>query len=128
MERIKWITQAIAQPCEVQKGLFPSFVNVADELAIEWESSLLDLLQKPSILSLFTQAQLDTIYSLDSYMATISGEKNIQYWDNIALCSCIEWEKMRNMAKDILWIMSWPNIVPEKDQDIYINEHGVFKA
>lgn len=43
MNRIEIIVQSFSQPCEVQKSLFPDFSNVADELAIEWETVLEDI-------------------------------------------------------------------------------------
>lgn len=40
MNKFKWVTQAFSQPFEIQKNLFPQFVNAADQLAVEWEVAL----------------------------------------------------------------------------------------
>lgn len=120
MNKIKWITQAIAQPCEVQKSLFPDFVNVADNLAVEWEMAL-DELNDPLVASSFTSEQKLAIKQLDDYMLSISGAPNIQYWNNDALCQCAEWKNMREMAMAILLIMGWEITVPAKPVALYIN-------
>ncbi len=120
MNKIKWIVQVIAQPYEIQKSLFPDFANVADELAVEWEGAL-DELNITSI----TDEQRSVIKKLDDYMLSISGPANIQYWNNTALCKSVEWQKMREMAIDILSIMHWEKIVPAKPKAIYINQDNV---
>ena len=120
MNKIKWVTQAIAQPCEIQKSLFPDFANIADELAVEWEMAL-DELNDPLVASSLTSEQKLAIKKLDDYMLSISGAANIQYWNNNALCRSVEWQKMRKMAIDILLIMNWENVVPAKADAIYIN-------
>lgn len=122
MNKIKWVTQAIAQPCEIQKSLFPDFANIADELAVEWEMAL-DELNDPLVASSLTSEQKLALKKLDDYMLSISGAANIQYWNNDALCRSVEWQKMRKMAIDILRIMNWENVVPAKADALYIN-HG----
>lgn len=120
MNKIKWIAQVIAQPYEIQKSLFPDFANVADELAVEWEGAL-DVLNITSI----TDEQRSVIKKLDDYMLSISGPANIQYWNNTALCKSVEWQRMREMAIDILSIMHWEKTVPAKPKAIYINQDNV---
>ena len=120
MNKIKWIAQVIAQPYEIQKSLFPEFANVADELAVEWEGAL-DELNITSI----TDEQRSVIKKLDDYMLSISGPANIQYWNNTALCKSVEWQRMREMAIDILSIMHWEKTVPAKPKAIYINQDNV---
>lgn len=122
MNKIKWVTQAIAQPCEIQKSLFPDFANIADELAVEWEMALNEL-NDSQVASLFSSEQKLAVKNLDDYMLSISGAANIQYWNNDALCRSVEWQKMRKMAIDILRIMNWENVVPAKADALYIN-HG----
>ncbi len=38
--RFSWSVQALALPAEAQLALYPSFVEVADELALELEETL----------------------------------------------------------------------------------------
>ena len=58
MNKIKWITQAIAQPCEIQKSLFPEFANIADELVVEWEIALDELNDRLVASSLSSEQKL----------------------------------------------------------------------
>ena len=37
VEKMYYIVQALAQPAQIQEDLYPYFVEVADELAIDWE-------------------------------------------------------------------------------------------
>ncbi|ELY4112520.1 hypothetical protein SMY46_004262 [Cronobacter turicensis] len=116
MNRIEWITRAIAQPYIVQKNLFPGFVNVADELAIEWELALEDIDHLN-----FTEEQKLSLKNLDDFMLSISGESNIQYWNDEALCNSNEWKKMRALADNIIAIMGWDDMPPPRNNGIYIN-------
>ncbi|MDA8490968.1 hypothetical protein, partial [Kluyvera sp. Awk 3] len=106
MERIEWVTRAFAQSSTVQKSLFPDFVNVADELALEWELALEDINN-----DLLSDEQKSSIKVLDDYMLSISGSENVQYWNDDALCHSDEWNKMRELAKIILDAMGWDNDV-----------------
>lgn len=76
MNKIKWVTQAIAQPCEIQKSLFPDFANIADELAVEWEMALEEL-NDPLVESSLKSQQKLAVKKLDDYMLSISGAANI---------------------------------------------------
>lgn len=115
MNEIKRIVQSFAQPGDVQKSLFPDFVNVADELAVEWEMAL-EGLNDTSL----TDKQKQVIKALDDYMLSISGPANIQYWNNEALCHSKEWDMMRNLAEDILCVMGWEKNIPPKNRAIYV--------
>lgn len=117
MNKIKWITQAFAQNSEVQKSLFPDFVNVADELAVEWEIALDEVNENTDL----TEEQRLVVKVLDDYMLSISGPANIQYWNNDALCHSTEWNNMRILARNILTVMGWDFVPPPKSDAIYIN-------
>lgn len=115
MNRIKWITQSFAQPYEIQKMLFPDFINVADQLAVEWEIAL-DEVNDCQL----TDSQRQAIKRLDDYMLSISGIANIKHWNDDALCYSDEWNEMRILAKVILDVMGWDNVVPPESGVIYI--------
>lgn len=113
LKRFYWVTQALAHSCEEQKSLFTDFSNVADELAIEWEQALEELMNSSFRL---TKDQELRIKVLDDYMSSISGPENIQYWNNEALCTSSQWERMRQMADDILGTMGWEKKLPEPEK------------
>jgi hypothetical protein len=119
-DRLKWITQALAQPAEVQISLFPSFVPAPEELAMNWEEAMngnRDFLEKIS------EKQRSTFLELDRYMESISGERFLHLWlDSEALFKALEWALMRDMAAKILESMGWQNLPPNADDndDIYV--------
>jgi hypothetical protein len=119
MERLKFAVQAITQPFEIQKQLFPEFVCVADELALEWEMAMDDLrFQSGNVL---TENQKSAIENLDKYMESISGSAHIQYWCDEALHYSLEWKTMRKLAYKILVEMGWKQEIPPIITDrIYI--------
>jgi hypothetical protein len=116
MERIEWITRAFAQSSNVQKSLFPDFVNVADELAVEWELAL-----EETNNDMLSDKQKSSIKELDDYLLSISGSENIQYWNDYALCYSNEWNKIRELAKIIFDTMGWNDEGPPKCNALYIN-------
>ncbi|ELY9421823.1 hypothetical protein NMY27_11110 [Cronobacter dublinensis subsp. beijingensis] len=116
MERFEWITRAFAQSSNVQKSLFPDFVNVADELAVEWEIALEETNNE-----MLSDEQKLSIKAFDDYLLSISGLENIQYWNDDALCYSSEWNKMRELAKIILDSMGWVNEAPPECNAIYIS-------
>lgn len=123
MDKIKWITQAIAQPSHIQKSLFPDFVNVADQLAVEWEVAFNESEQMKAEL---TEQQISMIKRLDDYMDSISGADNIRYWSNDTLSQSSEWDNMRRMAEAVLTVMGWDNAVPPKDGDVYVIGDAIY--
>jgi len=116
MERIEWITRAFAQSSIVQKSLFPDFVNVADELAVEWEIAL-----EETNSDMLSDKQKSSIKELEDYLLSISGSENIQHWNDHALCYSDEWNQMRELAKIILDAMGWGNEVPPECNALYIS-------
>ncbi|GAB1440065.1 hypothetical protein MASR2M36_28470 [Providencia sp.] len=88
MEKLEWITRASMQSSDTQMSLFPDFVNVADQLAVEWEIAL-DAISCESL----SPEQHSAIEEFDDYMLSISGPDNVHFWNNEALSSSIEWEK-----------------------------------
>jgi len=117
MNKIKRITQCFAQPYEVQKKLFPDFVNVAEQLAVEWEIALDEIND-----SQMTNDQKQAVQTLDNYMLSISGPANLQYWNDDALCYSDEWNKMRELAEIILDAMGWDDVVQPESNAVYISK------
>ena len=83
MTKFKWVTQAFSQPFEIQKNLFPQFVNAAEQLAVEWEVALDEMDD-----SRLANIQRQMIKELDDYILSISGADNLKYWNDDALCEC----------------------------------------
>ncbi|ENN8378888.1 hypothetical protein ACAX46_004358 [Providencia rettgeri] len=118
MEKLEWVARAFMQPNKIQESLFPDYVNVADQLAVEWELALDNINYE-----LLSTEQSSAIKILDDYMLSISGPNNIHFWNNEALSSYIEWENMRKLAQNIVVSMGWSETPPPSDNAIYINNN-----
>ena len=118
MEQLEWVTRAFMQPSDTQMRIFPDFVNVADQLAVEWEIALDDINYE-----LLSIEQSSMIKEFDDYMLSISGPSNVRFWDNEALSSSTEWENMRILARKIVVSMGWLETPPLNDNAIYINHN-----
>ena len=116
-KKIKWILQALAQPAHIQISLFPNFVNVADELALEW-GECFDLVNRKW--DFFSSDQLMLIRSLDAQIVKMSGVFNISLWNNEALSSACEWQVVRQLAKELLDIFEWNFEEPSMIDAIYV--------
>ncbi|WP_127960474.1 hypothetical protein [Serratia microhaemolytica] len=119
MNKIKQITKYFSQPYEIQKGLFPEFVNVADQLAVEWEIALNEIED-----SQLTDEQKQAVQALDDYMLSISGPTNLVYWNDNALQHSDEWNEMRRLAKIILNTMGWEDECTYETGVIYIGNQN----
>lgn len=117
LNKMKWIIQALAQQPDIQIALFPSFVNVPDELALIWEEALRELDNSKIVLS---NEQKNLIRCLDDYISSISGISNIDIWDIDALYHSIEWKNIRKLAKQVGIKMGWQLTPPNKNEEIYI--------
>lgn len=117
LDKIKWAVQALAQPVEIQIGLFPDFVNVADELALTWEEAVYDLEEYSKFLS---DDKLIAIRSLDEAILAISGENNYEFWTDTALRESNKWNEIRAIASNVAKTMNWSASSPGKVEGIYV--------
>ncbi|WP_369310062.1 hypothetical protein [Providencia rettgeri] len=118
MEKFEWIARAFMQSSDTQISLFPDCVNVADQLATEWEIALDDISYE-----LLSIEQSFAIKEFDDYMLSISGPYNVRFWNNEALSLSTEWEKMRALARKVVVSIGWSETPPPKDNSIYINHN-----
>lgn len=117
LERLKWSVLALAQPAELQEGLFPKFVAVADELALAWEAAIETL---PHDAPSLTPQQMTAVNALDGLILAMSGPNNLELWENDALRERGEWEKVRQFARDVAVAFGWPMQSPGSSTDIYV--------
>jgi len=121
LNKMKWSTQAIALPPAIQVTLFPTFVEVADELALGWEEAFAEL---PHVEARLLPRQLQAIRRLDDYMLSISGQENGHLWTMEALTSSKEWDLLRALANALLEQMGWPKTKPPDTDALYILDTG----
>lgn len=112
--------QALAQPADVQRALFPDFVCVGDELANDLDIARRAFLAEAPPLA---SPQRDAIDSLDRYLDALSGEHNADFWlDADQLSLDPRWEVIRAKARLTLVAFGWPDEPPLRDGAIYANE------
>ena len=110
LERLRWTLQALAQPAEIQLTLFPSFVCVPDELALEFEQHYCN--GPPSDRALWSASQLAALHKLDALLESMSGHEHAGYWTLSALRDSDLWVRVRRLAMDSLVEFGWPAAPP----------------
>lgn len=120
-QRLCHVIQALAQPADRQRALFPDFAVAGDELAIEFDEALKDFQNHKSAPSL---VQVDAIHELDGYLEALSGPQHSNFWDDLG---DRRWERVRTLAASILAAFEWPNECPPKDGAVYVSGHEVVR-
>jgi len=115
--------QALAQPAAVQIALFPDFAVVGDELAVQFDVALRDY---RAFSPTAEEAQLRSLAVLDDYLAELSGPEDERFWwDRAALGSDMRWQRIRDLARDVLAMFDWPHEPPPLDSATYVGGNGV---
>ena len=114
--RFEWSVRALAQDSDVQISLFPHFVCVADELALDFEKSLNDL--HLSNID-FTPEESASILRLDAHILAISGPEHEDLWTDDGLRKSAEWCELRRLARQLLEVTEWSTEAPPTDRAIY---------
>lgn len=104
--KFKWAVQALALDYDAQVGLYPSFVEVPDELALEFEEALENYLGSGAEKD-FDSAQIDCIAKLDQALESISGPANSRFWTMESLQSDPRWAEIRELAAATLFVFGW---------------------
>lgn len=117
-EQLKHAVQALAQPAEVQAGLFPSFVVAADELALEFERTYMGA--EAAIGAQWSSVQADCLRKLDQEIERLSGEAFPEIWLAPDALSHPAWATFRAHARDVMVAFSWPFEAPSKTAGIYV--------
>lgn len=105
--------QSLAQPPNVQVGLFPTFVVVADELLEELADSLELLAQSGAEL---TRAQSVPLGQLDVPFEPAP----ISTWSREALASDPLWAQARDLSRHTLAAFAWPVELPDPSHNTYV--------
>lgn len=115
--RIEWIVRALAQPKDVQASLFPSFVCLADELALEFEECLSGLRAARAPLDAGVEQALN---DLDRQLEMMSGPSHPEFWTDEALETAAEWGRVRELAHAVLTKAAWPCTSPGPTEQVYV--------
>jgi hypothetical protein len=116
LDELKWSLQALAMSPELQREQFPSFVCIADELALEFDHSWKTAADNHS----FTPEQRSVLTELDAVLGSISGREHAQLWTEQAMRDAPEWQQIRGFARRALESLSWPEEIPPKERLVYV--------
>jgi hypothetical protein len=112
----QWAVQALAQPAEVQPTFFPSFVVVADELALDfgnWRRAF-DANSGNS----WSAEQRRAVEALDEHLSEMSGDKP-ELWLVDGCLNHAKWTEVRRLAANVLVAFGWSSDVPPADRSLY---------
>jgi len=116
-QQFQWAVQALAQPAEVQCELYPRFVVVADELALDfdhWRKACEDNLGH-----LWSREQQRAVAALDDLLTEMSGPDRPELWLESGCLNQPQWSEVRRLACEALCAFGWPLTVPPLDRAIY---------
>lgn len=99
----------------------PSFVLVADELALEfdqWREVVADN-GAP-----WTRDQQNAIAALDELLAEMSGPGKPELWLEKGCLDHPKWTEVRRLAKVVLDVFGWPEGIPPLKRATYVSSEG----
>jgi hypothetical protein len=117
-ERLMWAVQALAQPAELQPRLFPEFVVVADELALEfdhWQQTA-----KDHVGAGWSETQHTTLTDLDRLLTEMSGPGHPELWRGADCLNHPTWAEVRVRARTVLAAFGWSSDAPPADRAVYV--------
>ena len=116
LQRLKWSISALAQPAEVQKKLFPPFVCVSDELALEFDEFHQQLRRRRTL----PPASRELLLQIDEALEQMSGVHQQEMWTDQALQTAAEWERVRALARELITQMNWSPKPPPLERNLYV--------
>jgi hypothetical protein len=117
LKQFEWSVRALAQGPAVQRELFPCFVEVADELALDFEEKYREL---PSVTFLFTPEQVQAVEALDKALEAMSGPAHNELWTMEALDRSPKWDHIRQLAGQLIRAMGWSDAPPPANRAVYV--------
>lgn len=113
-ERLKWALQALVQPSAVQLQLYPEFVCVPDELALDFDEAL-RCIDQPDL----SREQWRGLAAVHALLESMSGPDK-PFWTAEALSTMPEWRQVRALARECLLVFDWPLDAPPWGRAIYV--------
>ncbi len=120
-QHFQWAVQALAQPADIQPTLFPSFVVVADELALEFDNwrQAFDSNSGKS----WSQAQREAVSAIDQLLCEMSGPDKPELWLDEGCLNHARWSEVRQLAMKVLSAFGWSPDLPPLGRAIYVQSH-----
>lgn len=104
----------LAQPAEVQNGLYPSFVCLNDELALEFDDAY-HLIGQFNL----TKEQLYWLDVINELLNSLS-KSDSSFESKEAHSSTEGWNRVRQLARDCLVLFGWPLNPPPVGRAAYV--------
>ncbi|MEI1279640.1 hypothetical protein V6Z05_15025 [Leptospira venezuelensis] len=110
---LKYALQALAQSAETQSRLFPDFVCIADELALDFDNAYQAV--KSDLDNTLNKEQIKLLEEINSILDQNSGDISAQHSTSEALISDPMWMILRVRALATLESFNWHDIPPPSD-------------
>jgi hypothetical protein len=117
-QQFQWTVQALGQPADVQPKLFPSFVVVADELALDFDNWR--QVFESRFGGSWSPEQREAVAALDQLLSDMSGPDKPELWLEPGCLNHPRWSEVRQRAKSVLSAFGWPSDLPPLDRAIYV--------
>jgi hypothetical protein len=118
-QRLQWSVRALAQPPEIQEKLFPDFACKTDELALDFDQWW-KAFQECGATGRLTQEQAALMRELDQQIERMSEPEHESLWIDEALQGAPEWDRVRELARNLLVLLGWPLDPPPSGRGLYV--------
>lgn len=116
LTQLKWVLQALAQPWATQLALFPEYVVVADELALDFDNWYGATKWRER----FAAPQSAALEAVDALLDQMSLARDPELWTAKALTQRPEWREARDLAQQALQSLDWEFGAPPRDRSAYV--------
>jgi len=120
LRRLEWSVRALHQPAGIQGELFPAFVAVADELALDFDHWL----AVAEGHSTFGPTQHSALQALSRKLDDMSGDDHQILWSLEALVAAPEWLAIRQLAGAVLEAFGWSAAPPPPSPDAFVQSRS----
>ncbi len=115
--QFQWAVQALAQPADVQLTLFPPFVVVADELALDFDNWWKTF--ESNFGDSCSRQQRQAVVALNQLLDEMSGPEKPELWLGPECLNQPKWTEVRQLAADVLSTFGWPLDAPPLGRALY---------
>lgn len=116
LTQMKWALQALAQQPAIQLTLFPEYVVVADELALDFDNWY----GATKWRECFTAPQRATLEAVDDLLDQMTLARDPELWTEKALTERPEWREARELAQQALKSLDWEFGAPPRYRSAYV--------
>lgn len=115
---LMWAVQALAQPAAAQAALFPPFVVVADELALDFDDHRRTA--EAHIGDSWSPDQRAAIATLNRELTEMSGPGKPELWLDRGCLGHPRWAVVRQLARAALAAFNWSDEPPPSGRAVYV--------